>query len=128
MCAVIALGASGCGDDDNADAGDEDSAWSSTSAEKDGGLHGIMERSTLFDPVRAFAVRVHLGRTPAVARALRSGARTYRATSGVYGSTRSDGLVQTRRVTAGCRRFHSMRVPGNRRASAATGARCRVGA
>jgi len=58
MCAVIALGASGCGDDDNADAGDEDSASSSTSAEKDGGLHAIMERSTLFDPVRAFAVRV----------------------------------------------------------------------
>ena len=57
MCAVIALGASGCGDDDNADAGEEDSA-SSTSAEADPGLHALMERSTLFDPVRASAVRV----------------------------------------------------------------------
>ena len=55
---MIALGASGCGDDDNAEAGDEDSASSSTPAEKDDGLHAIVERSTLFDPVRAFAVRV----------------------------------------------------------------------
>jgi hypothetical protein len=53
MCAVIALGASGCGDDDSADP-----ATSSTSPEQDGGLQAFMERSTLFDPVRALAVRV----------------------------------------------------------------------
>jgi hypothetical protein len=58
MCAVIAIGASGCGDDDSADAGAEDPATSSASPEQDGGLQAFMERSTLFDPVRALAVRV----------------------------------------------------------------------
>jgi hypothetical protein len=39
-------------------AGAEDPATSSTSPEHDGGLQAFMERSTLFDPVRALAVRV----------------------------------------------------------------------